>query len=412
MKVKQAFKDIKKPKEIEQGKLNEYLVKLYNNPSFDAQDASYVDNSNPLSVSAYKKRVNLLIDKLVELSGNKKFNQLKTQFAKNVSVGETRTTLDEVKKTAEAMCYKLEHGEITSREKFKAEINSATLSACEDGALTNMQKILYSMDASYYVQKYDYIQNLAMEYAVDNNLIRGESYEVHDANKLILQISQDYNVIPPRDKYAVSLDAKHAKFKEYLDKHFASREGIYSFSNSVANSHLSKLPDVPSSKKFKTKAAGTTNDSADLEQITMVAESLNIPVTSIIEYSEDGKEFEYKKDYMSVIEAATMHDLVEQGLIEHEPLIIKKTETITTPARDTYTRDSNNKLQKVHIPAKTTTTETNQQIIESPDGWYLAEKVGGKVDPSKKLLDTSQLQGLTIDGQNIENYLHKERLFK
>jgi hypothetical protein len=133
MELTQAFKNIRKPVEIEQSKIDEYLSNLYRSSSFDAEDKSYVDDSNPDSVNAYKERVTQLIEKLVELSGNKKFNQLKEQFDNNVLVGATRTTLDAVKKTAEAICYKLEYGQITSKEKFKAEINSATLTACEAG---------------------------------------------------------------------------------------------------------------------------------------------------------------------------------------------------------------------------------------------------------------------------------------
>jgi len=118
MELTQAFKNIRKPVEIEQSKIDEYLSKLYGSLSFDAEDKSYVDGSNEDSVKEYKERVTQLIEKLVEISGNEKFNQLKEQFDKNVLVGATRTILDKVKKTAEAMCYKLEHVQITSQEKI------------------------------------------------------------------------------------------------------------------------------------------------------------------------------------------------------------------------------------------------------------------------------------------------------
>ena len=44
MKAKQAFKDIKKPAEIDGKELNTYLRAFYNDPLFDVKDASYVDD--------------------------------------------------------------------------------------------------------------------------------------------------------------------------------------------------------------------------------------------------------------------------------------------------------------------------------------------------------------------------------
>jgi hypothetical protein len=144
------------------------------------------------------------------------------------------------------------------------------------------------------------------------------------------------------------------------------------------------------------------------EQITTLADSLNIPVTAIIQYSDDGQDFEYQENYMSVIKAITMQNLMEQGVLE-DPLTIKRTETIRTYAAPKVIREEGKPIEVIHDAVGIESIRATQQgIIESPDGWFLVEEIGDRIAPGEKLLDARQLQGLTIKGQNIEDYLHIE----
>ncbi|MGB4192112.1 MAG: ankyrin repeat domain-containing protein [Rickettsiales bacterium] len=393
MKIKQNFKDIKKTEDIDQSALENYLSALYQN------------------ISSPQEQANVLINELGRLTGTNKFESLRDKLTQVVSPGETKLIIEEIKKTAEAICYKLGNNLVATPEKFKAEVKSATINACDAGALTNMQKMLYGMDNSLYVQKYDYIQNLANEYIRMHRLAGG----VHGVNELIHEVSLDYNVMPPRDVHARYRNLsqnpnedfqKNSKFKDYLDRHLSTREGVYSFAENVANSYLSNLPDAPeNNQKFMVKT--NEQESEQLEQIIAVSDSLNIPITSVIQYSEDGSEFEYKPDYMSIIKAAVMQDLTNQGMIEYEPLIVNERETIITYAPPRRELDEKGKTRVIYDTEGTSKSiETKNQIIESSDGWYLTETITDKMVPSKKILDTSELGGLTIDGENIEDYLH------
>ena len=81
-------------------------------------------------------------------------------------------------------------------------------------------------------------------------------------------MSESYKVVHPRDINARHRDlsrdapedfAKHVAFKEYLNNHFGSRAGVYGFVESIANSHLSKLPHAKPNEKFAVKVEGTNN---------------------------------------------------------------------------------------------------------------------------------------------------------
>jgi ankyrin repeat protein len=423
MKMSDAFKAIEEPKPIASEVLEGYLKTLYNDSSFTVKDASYVEDTEPQLVAGYKRRANVLVDELIKLSNDPKFEQLRIHFTNNTSVGETRTIIDEMKKTAETICFKLANDQIATPEKFKAEIKSATINACSPGALTNMQKILYSMDNSLYTKKYDYIQNLANEYVKEHKLSSYQGTEVHVANELIHEVSLDYKVTPPRDIYARYRDLRNKakedfveqkKFKTYLDHHLTTREGVYSFAETIANDYLGNLPDMPKDGKLPTKF--NKQDSVQLEKVTTVTDSLNMPITSIVEFSENGAEFEYKPNYISIIKAATMQQLLSDGIIEYTPLTVQKTEVINIPssrivakdAEGKIIRDAENKLKYTVIEARSTSKLVQKEIIESPDGWYLREEeYAGKPIPTEKLLDTNRLKELTIDKVNMEDYLHE-----
>ncbi len=214
-----------------------------------------------------------------------------------------------------------------------------------------MQKILYSMDDSLYSQKYDYIQNLAAAYVRKYKLASYVGDEIHIANELIHEVSLVYNIIPPRDVYATYRDLtqpptgkllKKAEFKIYLDQHLASRQGIYSFTESMANYYLRSLPSNPA------------NNKESLDKINELVDSLNLTIHSIIEVEESLEDFKYKPDYISVVKAAVIYRLIKEEVIE-EHLAIE-----------------------------------GAKIIEAPDGLYIAKVVVDKVELTK-LSDTKNL---------------------
>ncbi|MGB4191734.1 MAG: hypothetical protein WBJ81_04220, partial [Rickettsiales bacterium] len=366
MKIKQKFKDIKKPDEINAAQLNAYFYNLYNDPTFDIQANSYSKNTTEAQFEARKKQIDILVDELKMLSGNNKFEQLRTQLIGITYKEEDTLTFNAMRKTAEAICYKLARGQVKSKERFNAEIESATIGACSPGAVTNLQKALYATEDSLYHQKYDYIQNLANEYIRNNELthVNAVEYlgdEVHKANELIHEVSRDYNIVPPIDTNAKyrDLDAtpsgnfnKHIKFKEYLDQHFATREGVYAFADHVTSTSLSNLPvssNFSGSGKEKEEARDAISD---------VAKECGLKMDDILDYSYDYKNISYKPNYISLLKAGMMRRLTQEGVIETNFLEFN-----------------------------------NQQVIESSDAWVVYNK---KTQEYNELFSTQELKGLTI----------------
>lgn len=474
MKVSDKFKKVEKPEDINPDELNSYCAELYRDSdnekrihdleleeekslkqyskSQTLRKMTHIFSSGAKANYRYNKqvikdhykslreelekddrprRVNLLVNKLKKLSGNEEFEKLRAQFTKKVSPGMTKDTITAMERTVETICYKLENNLIVNPEKFKLEIKSARLDACEAGALTNLQKILYSMDDSLYNQKYDYIHNLANQYLKDHKLVDHAGNEVHVANQLIHEVSRDYHVIPPKDMYAKyrNLDLppewgfeKFPAFKAALDKHFNSPEGVTNFVEILANDHLANLPDAPpKGKKFSAipKKNETTDEyeNEEMDKITAIAEKLEITTESIITMSSDDTEFEYREDYVSVIQNAVRHKLSQDGMLNHDPLVATRVETITTPARrggimkdneGKILKDEKNRPRFHMIEATSKSTEYKDTIIESSGGWYLAKKAENKSDLATKVLDVSKFRGFTINGRKIEEFLHKQ----
>ncbi len=65
-------------------------------------------------------QVNILIDELKRVTGNTKFELLREKPNKHVPPGETKYIIKELKKTAEAICYKAANNLITMPERFNA----------------------------------------------------------------------------------------------------------------------------------------------------------------------------------------------------------------------------------------------------------------------------------------------------
>jgi ankyrin repeat protein len=383
MKISQAFKDIEKPQDVDQAELKAYLQDIYRNENHTEQDVSYVVNDDPVAAEAYKQRANALVDKLVSLSGNNKFNDLRVHFNKNITKGHLRNIVDEIKKTAETICFKMERKLIELPEKFKAEIRSSTIHACEPGALTNMQDILYNMDDSLFYSKYAYIQRLALEYIREKKMA-SIGNEVHKANELIHEVSRDCKVLPPKDTYANyrNLDEipgtrfeVHAAFKAYLEQHLSTRKGVYSLASHIANDSLRMLPEAKAGEQFPFKEVKDKNiiDSEQFKKITAAADKSAISLNDLIKASDSYTEFEYKPGYQSIITAATMQQLLDQKLLQMEQLRV-----------DDF------------------------PIIESEDGWYIFDRTQNKISLKDKLLDITILKGLNINGQDLEDALHNQ----
>lgn len=377
MKIKQKFKDVQKPKDIDPKDLNKYFSGLYKDDHIDVEKTAYSSDTTEELIGKRKQQVNTLVDNLVKLSGNQKFESLRAQLLADVSDAKDARTHDAMRRTAEAICYKLAKGLIYSKQKFNDEVNSFTIDACSPGAVTNLQKALYTMDDSLYVQKYDYIQNLANSYIRDNklNFHRGREYiadEAHNANMLIHEVSRDYHVTPPYDSNAVyrSLDAKpteayskYVAFKGYLDRHLNSRQGIYSLINHLTSNYLSNLP---APQNF----SGTGREANEIrDRIAEVAQECSLSMDDILNHSEDYTQTNYKPNYLSLLKAGMMQKMANEGIIEPNFLTID-----------------------------------GKQIIESPDSWV-------QYDPATKeyreLFSTKELDGFTIGNKNIEEVLHE-----
>jgi hypothetical protein len=215
MKIAQAFKDITKPKDVDSKTLELYLRELYLDPSYEVKDASYAEGSEEELETGYKRRANLLLDQLIKVTENPKFEQLRIHLNGKVQPGDSRIIVDQIKKTMEIICFNHECGLIETPVKFNNEISNSMTNGCTPGALTNMQKILYSMNDSLYVQKYEYIQNLAIQYVRDHKLADITGNEVHRANELIHEVSREYNLTPPLDIYAKYRDLSLAPNEDF-----------------------------------------------------------------------------------------------------------------------------------------------------------------------------------------------------
>jgi hypothetical protein len=393
MKISSKFKEITKPIDIDNEDINLYLKNLYEDTSYKENDITYVENTLTETERGYKNRANKLVDELINLSGNSKFEELRNHFKNTTLPGESRNIVDEMKKTAEMICFKLKHGVIATPNKFIAEIKSATLNACTSGALTNMQKILYSMNDSMYYYKYDFIQNLALEY-IRQNKLSNPGNEAHKANELIHELSPEYNVIPPKDLYTKYRDLssppteafiENILFKSWFNDFTEKRIGVYSFAEYVVNTSASNLPE---GKSFPIKNKKTNEDSEELVQINSIADKFNITVDALIDFSEDGEHFIYKGNYLSFLKCAVIKHLIDEGLIKQEPLIVKEQRIINIPERAMMIKGE----KKIVSKAQTINQELANKIIETPDGWYLTEDQAGKTSPVKKLLDNSLLQ--------------------
>ena len=411
MKIKESFKVLEKPDNLEQEALQDYLKNLYGDDDYEAKDAAYVDDSEPQLVVGYKQRTNILLDKLILISDNPKFEQLRPALTDDVLPGKMRDITDELKKTAEIICYRAENHLIDSPKKFEAEIRSATIDACAPGALTNMQIIASSMDDSFYNSKYEYIKNLATEYVREHKLSDRYGNEVHRANELIHEVSQEYHVYPPKDVHAKYRDLSlppndnfkvNANFKNYLNDIVNTRKGIHSLVEVVSNNYLNRLPHSPEIGMLPAKEGG--NNSAAFEQVLSIASSVGVTLDDIIEYNNDYTEFKYSDNYQDVIQAATMHRLSQEGLIDQQAL--EYTEVNIMAAHTKFVRNAANELVREDIPERR--IERKITVIESPNAWYTTSQQNGCLTIEEQLFNSMKLKNLTIDGQSFEDYLHNK----
>ncbi len=381
MEITQKFKDIAKPVDIDPEELSKYLEAFYGEARSDVNNPAYVDYpSKDEAFKAnwvnfpYKKQADLLIDKLKQLSKLDKFEEIRSVFARPIDKGSSRDDAELVRISAEAICFNLENDKNIDLNRFADEIKSATLNECKAGAGTNMQKILYAMKPSEYYQKYDFIQNLANEYLIEHKLSRNVILDVHVANELIHEASRAYNVTPPNDTHARYRNLsnqpnedfqKHHEFLGYLNRFLGSRAGVYSFVSSIANATTSRLPDEKDLKITDDAPIGEDTSSKAIAKIDEILKGSKIEPLQILTENAGG-EYIYKHDYQDIILLIEMKRFLDAQLVEAEPLKINE-----------------------------------KAVIEAPSGWYLLNE--GKY---KKLLDTKEFCNLTINKQNIEDYLH------
>ena len=366
MKLSKQFAAITKPKDIDEEALGTYLSEeLYESLATSA-------GLQEFNWGRFKAEVDVAIDKATELSGLNKFQELSSKFATQIAQGSILEATKLIKSSLEIVCYKLakEPGGV-NLQLFSDEVKSSTLSDCFAGAVTNLQKILYAMQpGSNYYQKYDYIQNLAAEYVQENHLA-SHANELHKVNELIHEVSGLYKLVPPHDNSARYRDLSqapnadfvdNAQFVEYLGAHLSSRQGVHSFIFFLAQDAISRLPQESELKYDSVQA---------MEKIDEACRTAGINIHEII----SAETLTYKADYEAIMEASVMQNLLVSGMIQQDILQFQ-----------------------------------GKYIVEAPGGWFLFNpEQASEAKAYHKLLDTKHFQGLTVEGKNLEDFLH-ERL--
>jgi hypothetical protein len=165
--------------------------------------------------------------------------------------------------------------------------------------------------------------------------------------------------------------------------------------SSVASNHLSNLPQAPENGIFYSQKEG--QESIEFEKITMLAESLNITITDIIKYSDDGSEFKYNSSYIDIITAATMQDIISQGIIEHEALSINSILSITIPEKKEIAKDTTGKILR---------DEHNKPLFNIVAAKNITQEIGESAqdDLVKELFLSSD------QAQELQQYLSPEEV--
>lgn len=383
MKMKQAFKDIEQPEDINQEELNAYLGELYGESRFDINDPRYNSENREFRANwdnfVYKQQVDKIITEVVRLSELEDFKHLKKHYVSPISPGASRIAADEEKTFIELTCFKLaKRREKVNFIKFKDEVKASTLHKCIGGAARNMQMIFFSMEQVEYYQKYNFISHIALEYTRNKKLVIPGN-EPHAVNKLIHEVSRTYNLVPPRDNHSTYRNledpvpgnmARYAEFYPYLDTLMDTREGVYSYVSFLANDLMSKLPTIEDlNLEEENLPIGEDTSSKSILKINDFLEEYSIKHTEILNEDSAGN-YAYKDDYQELIEAIIMQKLVASQMVDFVPI-----------------------------------KSADKEVVETPSAWYLVSKNQDNTS-YRKVLDSKILQGLTKDGKNIEDYIH------
>lgn len=288
----------------------------------------------------------ILIEKLVMISGNQKFRELNEYLTQWSSAGATRKTNDAIKQLAEHIYFQLLDAKrkgIDVEKTFSELINNSVF-ICNEGGYTNLQNLSMAIDGGsklIYNAKYEYIAGVTREF-----LRQFESQpeyvignEVHYVNQLIDSIKQEYNLSPPPDMYAndqsINQVIATSKYREYIDSLFSSKVAANGILGIMVNKIALQLQEEDRIKsKFDMLSEGNRS------QKTFISESLkNVfrpyvdqSVLELIEYQlldiHDQTEDEelqgiyyldiagYKANYLEVIEIIIANFLDKNGYLE------------------------------------------------------------------------------------------------
>ena len=135
---------------------------------------------------------------------------------------------------------------------FSGHINNATF-ACTPGGLDNLlmlsRTFTNSLQQSIYNAKYEYLQNLARTFLHEQKFLRNISYspnnEIHLINSLLREISGEYALTIPEDKYAsyLRVDILADKFEEFVEKEFSSALAAETITDIIVYKVAMILPD-------------------------------------------------------------------------------------------------------------------------------------------------------------------------
>ena len=215
---------------------------------YNSQNSGYPEKNNQAKwdTCPFNIQSQILIKKLVEISGNQKFKELGAYLTKWTSEGATRNTNDAIKELAEHIYFQLLDAKskgIDAEKTFSGLINNSIF-ACNEGGYTNLQNLSMAIDGGsklIYNAKYEFVANATTEFLMQfwDQAGYRPGNEVHYVNQFIASIKQEYNLSPPPDIHANNQDINqliaNSQYREYIDSLFSSKEAADGILSLIVN---------------------------------------------------------------------------------------------------------------------------------------------------------------------------------
>ena len=362
---------------------------------YNSQNSGYPNENNQAEwdTCPFKIQSQILIKKLVEISGNQKFKELGEYLTEWTSPGATRNTNDAIKELTEHIYFQLldaKNKGIDVEKTFSGLINNSIF-ACNEGGYTNLQNLSMAIDGGsklIYNAKYEFISNATTEFR-RKYIIGYHGSEVHDVNQFIASIKQEYKLSPPPDIHAnatlIDQVIDSGQYRKYIDSLFSSKIAANAILDKIVNKIALQLQDEVSIKrKFDMLS---DDDRSQKNSITEALQNVFRPyvdpsVLELIEYQlldisvqteDEGYYLDvagYKANYLEIIEIIMANFLGKTGYLEGVRFPFKDGNIIITE-------------NSVYSCPKTPNSDDNNCYIKEIDLRKLSELSFG----DKKLVD-------------------------